>query len=172
MGYWCNYIVNEYIPSTATRQWQIPLAMQMLPSSLLVLAALFVLPESPRFLVKKGKKIQARKVLGYVRNLEVGHEYINLEMEEIEDAIRRQESSSLRSKTGRFSLVKELWWTGNRRRVVIGLGLMFGQNLTGINGVNFYTPTIFRSIGFDGTKVVLLASGSSPTPYSLPIFFP
>ena len=30
-----------------------------------------------------------------------------------------------------------------------------------VAGINFYTPTIFRSIGFDGTKVVLLASGSS-----------
>jgi len=28
-------------------------------------------------------------------------------------------------------------------------------------GVNFYTPTIFRSIGFQGTKVGLLASGES-----------
>jgi MFS family permease len=161
MGYWCNYIVNEYIPSSQSRQWQIPLAMQMVPSFLLVLAALLILPESPRFLVKKDQKNQARKVLGYVRNLDIGHEYINAEMEEIEDAIRRQENPSPRSKPGRFGLVRELWWKGNRRRVVIGLGLMFGQNLTGINGINFYTPTIFRSIGFDGTKVVLLASGAS-----------
>ena len=161
MGYWCNYIVNEYVPSTETRQWQISLAMQMVPSSLLVLAALFILPESPRFLVKKGNKVQARKVLSYVRNLAADHDYINAEMDEIEDAILRQERPSLRSKHGRFGLVRELWWNGNRRRVVIGLGLMFGQNFTGINGINFYTPTIFKSIGFDGTKVVLLASGMS-----------
>ena len=134
----------------------------MVPSSLLVLAALFFLPESPRFLVKKGDKIQARKVLGYVRNLEIGHQYINVEMQEIEDANLRQENPSPRTKRGRFGLVGELWWKGNRRRVLIGLGLMFGQNLTGIGGINFYTPTIFRSIGFDGTKVVLLASGSFP----------
>jgi MFS family permease len=159
MAYWCNYIVNEYVPSTATRQWQIPLAMQMVPSSLLVFAALFILPESPRFLVKKGHKIQARKVLGYVRNLEIGHEYINAEIEEIEDAIRRQEIASPRSKPGFLGLMRELCWKGNRRRIVIGMGLMFGQNLTGIGGVNFYTPTIFKSIGFDGTELVLLASG-------------
>jgi MFS family permease len=167
MGYWCNYIVNEYIPPSQTRQWQISLAIQMVPSFLLVLAALFILPESPRFLVKKGKKVQARKVLGYVRNLEADHEYINSEMEEIEDAIRRQGIPSPRSRPGRFGLVRELWWKGNRRRVLIGLGLMFGQNLTGINGINFYTPTIFRSIGFDGTKVVLLASGGSLHPLSI-----
>ena len=135
MGYWCNFIVNEYVPSTATRQWQIPLAMQMIPSALLVLAALFILPESPRFLVKKGKVAQARKVLGYVRNLEIGHEYINAEMEEIEDAIRRQESESPRGKPGKFGLVRELWWKGNKKRFLIGAGLMIGQNMTGINGI-------------------------------------
>jgi MFS family permease len=133
----------------------------MIPSSLLILAALFILPESPRLLVKKGNKVQARKVLSYVRNLAADHEYINVEMDEIEDAILRQERPNPRGKGGRFELVRELWWKGNRRRVVIGLGLMFGQNLTGINGINFYTPTIFNSIGFDGTKVVLLASSMS-----------
>jgi len=98
--------------------------------------------------------------LSYIRHLSAEHEYINTEMEEIEDAIARQERPSPRSNPdSRFGLLKELWWPGNRKRVLIGLGLMFGQNMTGINGINFYTPTIFKSIGFDGTKVVLLASG-------------
>ncbi len=89
------------------------------------------------------------------------HEYINLEMEEIEEAIMRQDSPSPLPghEHSRFGLFKELWWKGNRIRVFIGLGLMFGQNWTGIQGVNFYTPTIFKSIGFSGTKVGLLASG-------------
>jgi len=134
--------------------------MQLIPSPLLLLSAIFILPESPRFLVKKGDKLKARKILSYVRHLSAEHEYINTEIEEIEDAIARQERPSPRSNPdSRFGLFKELWWPGNRKRVLIGLGLMFGQNLTGINGMNFYTPTIFKSIGFDGTKVVLLASG-------------
>ncbi|TVY56075.1 putative quinate permease, partial [Lachnellula suecica] len=161
LGYWCNYIVNQYIPATQTRQWQIPLAMQLVPSALLFLAALFILPESPRFLVMKGKTVKARKVLAFVRHLEVEHEYINAEMEEIQVAIRRQSQPlpAHPASASRLGLFGELWWKGNRNRVLIGLGLMIGQNLTGINGVNFYTPVIFRSIGFDGTRVGLLASG-------------
>ena len=163
MGYWCNYIVNEYIPSTATRQWQIPLAMQIIPSSLLILASLFILPESPRFLVKKGKEAQARKVLSFVRHLSEEHEYINMEMEEIVEAIQRQDNDAPLPghERSRWGLFRELGWKGNWNRVVIGLCLMFGQNLTGINGMNFYTPEIFKSIGFSGTKLVLLASGRS-----------
>jgi MFS family permease len=163
MGYWCNYIVNEYVPSTSSRQWQIPLAMQIVPSTLLILAAIFILPESPRLLVKKNKKLQARKNLAWTRKLSVEHELVNQEMEEIEEAIRMQDTPPVsvvhRHSGGKLGLFKELWWKGNRERVLIGLGLMFGQNLTGIQGLNFYTPTVFKSIGFDGTKVVLLASG-------------
>lgn len=136
--------------------------MQIVPSAGLVLAALFVLPESPRFLIKKGKVSKARGVLAYVRHLDAEHEYINGEMNEIEEAIQREETRELLpgQRPSKLGLFRELWWKGNRNRVLIGLGLMFGQNLTGINGVNFYTPMIFKSIGFDGTKVVLLASGT------------
>ncbi|KAH7346806.1 general substrate transporter [Rhexocercosporidium sp. MPI-PUGE-AT-0058] len=171
LGYWCNYLVNEYISPHSPRQYQIPLAMQLIPSILLILASLFLLPESPRFLIKKGRVEKARKVLAYVRHLEAEHEYVNLEVEEIEEAIRREDGSNVNSvaavtggdgggsRKGKWGLVGELWWKGNRQRVLIGMALMAGQNFTGINGVNFYTPTIFRSIGFSGTRVVLLASG-------------
>jgi len=135
--------------------------MQIIPSALLLIAAIFILPESPRFLILKGDQLKARYVLSYVRHLSAEHEYINAEMNEIEEAIERQRRPSPRSSPGRFSLFRELWWKGNRNRVLIGLGLMFGQNLTGIQGMNLYTPTIFKTIGFEGTKDVLLASGLS-----------
>ncbi|TVY42528.1 putative quinate permease, partial [Lachnellula subtilissima] len=176
LGYWCNYIVNEYIPPTETRQWQISLAVQIIPSTLLFFAALFILPESPRFLVMKGKVVEARKVLAFVRHLSVEHEYINTEMDEIQEAIQRQSEPLTSHTPSKLGIFRELWWKGNRNRMFIGLGLMAGQNLTGINGVNFYTPTIFKSIGFSGTKVVLLASGmyavvkSIATIFSLVLF--
>jgi len=138
MGYWCNYIVNEYIPSTESRQWQIPLAMQMIPSSLLILAAIFILPESPRLLVKRGNNALARKNLAWVRSLPQDHPLMNRELEDIEEAIRMQETppESVVHKHGggKLGLFKELWWKGNRERVLISLGLMFGQNMTGIQG--------------------------------------
>jgi sugar transport protein len=136
MGYWCNYIANEYLPSTSSHQWQIPLAMQIVPSALLILAALFILPESPRLLIKQGRKLQARKNLAWVRKLDPSDEVVNREMEEIEEAIRMQDTPPLtvihKHGGGKLGLLKELWWKGNRERVLIALGLMVGQNLTGI----------------------------------------
>ncbi len=164
VGYWANYIVNEYIPGNERRQWQISIAMQLAPSALLIIASLTILPESPRFLVQHGHADKAREVLSMVRHLDGNDDYINMEMEEIEDAIRRQEESA---KGGVLGLWKELWWRGNRQRVFIGLCLMFGQNLTGIQGINFFTPMVFTAIGFDGTRVALLASGMFSSSSSL-----
>jgi MFS family permease len=141
MGYWCNYIANEYLPATSRHQWQIPLAMQIVPSALLILAALFILPESPRLLIKQGRKPQARKNLAWVRKLDPSDEVVNREMEEIEEAIRMQDMPPLtvvhKHGGGKLGLLKELWWKGNRERVLIALGLMVGQNLTGIQ-VGFF----------------------------------
>jgi hypothetical protein len=148
--------------------------MQCVPSSLMLLAAIFILPESPRFLVRKGKHAQARKILSYVRHLSEDSEYVSLEMEEIKEAIEKQDNPiHLRNgpgganNTGKGTLQvwRELWWKGNRQRVCIGLSLMFAQNFTGIQGLNFYTPTIFRTIGFEGTKADLLASGILTPPF-------
>jgi hypothetical protein len=55
--------------------------------------------------------------------------------------------------------IKEVFLPGNRNRLFIGMSLMMLQNLSGINALNYYSPTIFKSIGFSGTSVGLLATG-------------
>jgi len=170
MGYWANYIVNENIPSDSPKQWRIALGMQMVPSALLILAALFILPESPRYLLMKGQNEKAGKTLQWIRNAPDCDEEVTRELSEmayaieIQDQVKKEQGEG-KSAFARFTgLMKELSWKGNRNRMIIGIGLMIGQNATGINGVNFYTPYIFKSIGFDGTRVGLLASGMSPLP--------
>jgi len=157
LAFWCNYLVNIGISGNVSRQWQIPLAMQLIPAGVICLAATFVLPESPRFLLEKGKTAQARKVLSFLRHLDENHEYINYEIEQVEDALRRQRQ--MMQGADRWQLLRELTWKGNRNRLIIGCLLMWGANVSGINAINFYTPTIFRSIGFDGTTLALLLSG-------------
>ena len=41
----------------------------------------------------------------------------------------------------------------------MGMALMMLQNLSGINALNYYSPTIFKSVGFKGTSVGLMATG-------------
>lgn len=47
-----------------------------------------------------------------------------------------------------WTLIKEMWTIrANRNRALLSIGLMIGQQLTGINAINYYAPLIFKSIG-------------------------
>lgn len=111
------------VPGTESRQWQIPLGMQLIPGGLITIAAIFLLPESPRFLIEKGQSEKARKTLAFLRNLPSDHEYVDFEVHEVESAIQRQRNSPHGS--GVIQLVKELFWKGNRNRLAFGLFLMY-----------------------------------------------
>lgn len=156
-GYWSIYFVQITVPATQSKQWQIPLAMQLIPGGLVFIAAIFILPESPRFLIEKGRSNKAREVLTFLRNLPYDHEYINFEIYEVEEAIE-----TLRDSPDGLSFVqlsKELLWKGNRNRLALGIFLGWAANFTGVNGVNFYTPSIFQSFGFHGRAFLFMVSG-------------
>lgn len=57
-----------------------------------------------------------------------------------------------------LSKLKETFSASVRGRLFLGIALIF-QNLSGINALNYYSPSIFKPIGFTGTRVGLLATG-------------
>jgi MFS family permease len=75
-SYWINYAVSKMDPTT--RQWQIPVGIQLVPGGLLGLGML-ILPESTRWLAKKGRHEEAMKSLIWIRggdSAEVRAEYV------------------------------------------------------------------------------------------------
>ncbi|KAL7270441.1 hypothetical protein RUND412_006855 [Rhizina undulata] len=154
-GFWVNYGTLRTIPSTHSAQWQIPLGVQMAPAAMLFIAAVFLLPETPRFYVKTRQLEKALKTLSFLRNLPMDHAYIQTELAAVQEAVNRE----LVQTPSKARMVRELFLPGNRNRLGIGLCLMLCQNLTGINALNYYSPSIFQSIGFEGTNVSLFATG-------------
>lgn len=157
-GFWVNYGVSKNISPIADKQWHIPVAVQFIPAGLLLMSMPFVI-ESPRWLVSKNKTAEARKALAWVRNLPADHEYINNEMNEIQTNVNHELEVSGGGKRSTVQIFKELAAPGVRWRVIMSVLLMLLQNLTGINAINYYSPTILKSIGFSGTSVGLLATG-------------
>jgi SP family facilitated glucose transporter-like MFS transporter 8 len=103
--------------------------------------ALFItfsrVPESPAYLMKKDRTEDARKSLQYYR----GSSYnFWTELQELEEDIREstQEQASIRD------LVSS---SGTRKALVISLGLMLFQQLSGVNAVIFYSVDIFDAAG-------------------------
>ncbi len=55
--------------------------------------------------------------------------------------------------------LREIFLPGIRNRLFLCFMLFLFQNGTGINAINYYSPTVFKSIGITGTSTVLFTTG-------------
>jgi sugar porter (SP) family MFS transporter len=156
-GFWVNYGVNIHQSPTDDVQWHIPFALQFIPGGLLSICMWFQ-PESPRWLLNANRIDQARKVLQNLRQLPADDEYLNWEINSVLHQIEQERA--LGAHMSFIAKVKEIATVpANRKRLLLGIALMFIQNMSGINALNYYSPSIFQAIGFTGTDVGLLATG-------------
>ncbi|KAG4424336.1 hypothetical protein IFR04_002577 [Cadophora malorum] len=155
VGFWINYGINKTIPNSTT-SWIIPFAVQLIPSGLLLIGA-FWLRESPRWLMTKGKREQAIKNLCWIRSLPEDDIYIQEEVYAIDQNIEGQMAAGGLGFWQPFKLLassRKIQW-----RFFLGGSLFFWQNTSGINAINYYSPTIFKSIGITGTNTSLFTTG-------------
>ncbi|XP_024039967.1 sugar transporter ERD6-like 6 isoform X2 [Citrus clementina] len=106
--------------------------------------------ESPRWLAKMGMTEDFEASLQVLRGFDTD---ISIEVNEI----KRSVASSSRRTTIRFSELKQ------RRYyfpLTVGIGLLILQQLSGINGVVFYSSTIFESAGITSSDVATLGLGA------------
>lgn len=96
-------------------------------------------------------------VLSSIRHLPADDPYVQWEIATIKEQIQREEE--LGSSRTVAQKLREAFTSDNRYRVFMGMGLMVFQNLSGINALNYFSSSIFQSVGFTGTNVGLLATG-------------
>lgn len=156
-GFWVNHGVNKNISPLGEKQWHIPVAIQLIPAGILIIT-MVPMPESPRWLISKGRNEAGSKALGWIRHLPQGHHYLAVALAAINYSVK-EELNSANAKRDWKQILVELKQPTIRRRLLLAAALMLGQNFTGINAINYYSPTIFESIGFTGTSNGLLATG-------------
>lgn len=155
IGYWINYGVLQNIPNSR-KQWLIPFAVQLIPSGLFWAGA-FILPESPRFLISRGKLDKARKNLAQLRNLPEDHPY---SVHEFNNFIKDIEGRYARIGHGFFAPFKRVFTSKKLLyRILLSTSLFPMQNGYGINALTYYSPIIFKSFGISGSKAGLLSTG-------------
>lgn len=153
-GFWINYGVLQHIPNLR-KQWIIPFAIQLVPSGIFFIGT-FLLPESPRFLIAKGRLESARKNLCFLRNLPPSHPYTNYEMGVMEADIE----SRIRATGGGFlGPLRALCKGKVVYRLFLSTSLFLMQNGYGINAITYNSPTIFKSFGISGSDTGLLSTG-------------
>ncbi|PBK90183.1 hexose transporter [Armillaria gallica] len=137
-----------------TWAWRIPSAVQALPSVIQV-ALIWFVPESPRWLVSKGREEQALKVLAYYHadgNAEdplVKHEF-----EEIRAAIELDRTVA--ANVGWKSLIST---PGNRRRMRIIVAIAFFSQWSGNGLASYYLNQILTDIDIKDPNTQLLING-------------
>ncbi|KIJ36375.1 hypothetical protein M422DRAFT_212350 [Sphaerobolus stellatus SS14] len=134
--------------------WRIPSAIQALPSVLQIFLIWFV-PESPRWLISKGREAEARKVLVYYHgNGEENHPLVDFEFNEIKAAIDLDRTVA--ATVGYRSLFAT---PGNRKRMRIIIALAFFSQWSGNGLVSYYLHAVFDTIGITNTTIQLLING-------------
>jgi hypothetical protein len=105
----------------------------------------------------KGKREEAIKNLCWIRKLNEDDIYIKEELYAIDTDLERQMAGGGLGFWQPFKLLaanRHIQW-----RFFLGGSLFFWQNGSGINAINYYSPTVFKSIGITGTNTSLFTTG-------------
>ncbi|KAK3724109.1 hypothetical protein LTR37_001231 [Vermiconidia calcicola] len=155
VGFWINYGLNVTM-APSHKQWIIPFAVQLIPAGLLLIGS-FWLRESPRWLMSKGKRDKALQNLCWIRRLPADDIYMVEEVAFLDAALEQQAGVVGNGFWKPFKAVarnRTVQW-----RFFLGGMLFFWQNGSGINAINYYSPTVFASIGISGTNTSFLTTG-------------
>jgi len=116
----------------ATESWRGMLGMEAVPAILFV-SVLFLIPESPRWLIVKGREKKASIILNRI----YGAEQANIEISNVKNLINQETETNWRM----------LLQPGFRMALFIGVALAMLGQLMGVNAVLYYGPTIFKESG-------------------------
>ncbi|CAN7556750.1 sugar porter family MFS transporter [Arthrobacter sp. LjRoot78] len=112
----------------------------------------YTLPESPRFLVFKGKEDEARKVFQTIAPSEDTDRHIREIQSAIEEDKLAGQKGSLRGKV--FGLQAVVW---------IGITLSVLQQFVGINVIFYYSTTLWKAVGFQEKDSLTISVATSVT---------
>jgi sugar porter (SP) family MFS transporter len=135
MGIFITLFINAEIQSLGDLSWNVQqgwrwmLAAEAIPA-VVFLGLLIPIPESPKWLIQRGREDAARKILGRVG----GEDYAQAEVAAVREVARQEE--------GRF---RELLSRNYRLPLLIAFVLMAGSQLSGINAIMYYSTEIFKN---------------------------
>ncbi|KAK4589986.1 hypothetical protein RGQ29_020527 [Quercus rubra] len=149
LGYVSNYAFSGLPPHIS---WRIMLGVGIFPSIFMGFA-LFVIPESPRWLVMQNRIEEAREVLLKTNESE----------REVEERLAEIQVAAGMANAEKYE-AKAVWHEilypspPVRRMLITGCGIQCFQQITGIDATVYYSPTIFKDAGIKGNTQLLAAT--------------
>jgi len=124
--------------------WRYMLAVAAIPAIALFFGMLRV-PESPRWLVSKGRDDEARAVLETIRPFDRAQ----AELADVENITDEEKTAKV---TGWRGVLTDKWLL---RILLVGIGLAVAQQLTGINSIMYYGQIILIEAGFSESAAII-----------------
>lgn len=151
-----NYLIMRIAGSASStlfgfEAWKVMFWVETIPAFIYGLAALR-LPESPRYLISKGKFAEAREVLATISDNDVDSE-IEIIQHTYENKERAKLSDLFENVYGKTRIAPVVW---------AGIGIAVLQQFVGINVIFYYGTMLWQSVGFeesDAFLTSLIASG-------------
>ncbi|WP_159564662.1 sugar porter family MFS transporter [Budvicia diplopodorum] len=133
------FSIAAVIASSASEAWNIEYGWRIIFAAGIAPAIVFLfllakVPESPRWLIRKGRDESGLDVL---RKINPDEATAKAQLEAIKSALQNEHQSHLR----------ELFKPRLRKALVIGFGVALFQQITGINAIFYYAPEIFKTAG-------------------------
>jgi hypothetical protein len=135
--------------------WRVMFAVGALPPVFLA-AGVLAMPESPRWLVMRGRYGEARAVLLRTTPAEA-----DLRLQEIKEAVEAPRAPADSGGGGGVGVWKEMLWRPTktvRRILVCAIGVLFFQQASGIDAIVLYSPLVFQKSGMSSNSAILGAT--------------
>ncbi|KAJ5726929.1 Sugar transporter STL1 [Penicillium malachiteum] len=150
IAYWINFGAS-YGPPALT--WRFPIAFQIV-FGIIIVVGMYFLPDSPRYLISRGKVHEGEYVLAALAGCEIDSAETQLQKQLVIESI---EAAGAAEGSGYSDL-----FTGGRtqhfRRMLIGSSSQIAQQLSGCNAVIYYLPVLMEdSLGMSTTMAMILS---------------
>ncbi|TAQ84379.1 hypothetical protein B7494_g7296 [Chlorociboria aeruginascens] len=146
------YVVAAIFVNVKSGSWRYMLGSSLLFSTIMFAGILFM-PESPRFLMHKGKKIEAWGVWKRIRGTDDDARKEFFVMKHTVES----EHADIKSRAGSFIWLDFLTVPRARRSIIYANIMVFLGQFTGINAIQYYMATLMQQVGFDDKQSVFMS---------------
>ncbi|KAK4526884.1 hypothetical protein GAYE_SCF29G4802 [Galdieria yellowstonensis] len=154
-GLFCAYIVAAIFVH-ASGNWRYMLGSTLVFSSILLIAML-TLPETPRWLMRKGREAQSYKVWSIVRGFDTEEERREFFV------MRKTVERELEESRNRYVIMDLVRVHRCRHAAIFGTIIAILCQFSGINSINYYMATLMHEVGFSRVHAVyssMIGSGT------------
>lgn len=156
-SYWINYGSLENISAEDSWQWRATLVLQVIPALIIFIGYPFF-PESPRYLMMRGKEDAALASLTKIRALDYSHSYFAREFDELKGRVNANAETQTALQAFKSLLSACVTDPATRKLLLFVTIIQTFFIMSGGNSITYYAPTILKSIGLNSAQRLLFSA--------------